>query len=99
MPAKKSKKKKFEKDTNIEAGVSTLQETDHRTPIRGRAGVPPDAWQDQGVGGEAKSDLPYGRPTDDLHPDAIKVRGEKEPYAPDKAEVEAMKRDVKRRKK
>jgi hypothetical protein len=89
MPKKakpKTKKKVFEKDTNIETGFSTLQETDHSTPIRGRDGVPPDVWQDQGqvAEGTAKSDLPYGRPTDDLHPDAVQVRGTRPPGAPAK---------------
>jgi hypothetical protein len=100
MPRKptKPKKKVFEKDTNIETGFSTLQETDHRIPIRGRSGAPPDLWENQieGLAGKAKSDLPFERPTDDLHPDANRVRGTSPPYAPDKQTVEAAKRELKR---
>ena len=69
MPRKsKSKKKVFEHDTTIETGFSTLQEGDHRIPIRGRDGVPPDLWENEieGLAGNAKSDLPFERPTDDL---------------------------------
>jgi hypothetical protein len=97
MP-RKSKKKTFEQDTNIETGFSTLEETDHRIPIRGRSGAPPDVWENEseGLGGKAKSDLPFERPTDDLHPDATRVRGTRPPYAPDKKTVEAAKRELNR---
>jgi hypothetical protein len=100
MPRKsaKPKKKVFEKDTNIETGFSTLQETDHSIPIRGRSGAPPDLWENQneGLAGEAKSDLPFGRPSDDLHPDAARVRGTRAPDAPDKKTVEAARRELNR---
>jgi hypothetical protein len=99
MPRKsKPKKKVFEHDTNIETGFSTLQEGDHRIPIRGSSGAPPDVWENEaeGLAGKAKSDLPFERPTDDLHPDATRVRGTRPPYAPDKKTVEAAKRELKR---
>ncbi|MCU1283957.1 MAG: hypothetical protein JWO13_307 [Acidobacteriales bacterium] len=100
-PAKKSKKKPekvFEKDTNIETGFSTLQETDHRLPIRGDSAAPEDIWENEveGLGGKAKSDLPYGLPTDDVHFDSKKIRGVPEPYAPDKKTVEAARRELNR---
>jgi hypothetical protein len=96
--SKKPKKKVFERDTNIETGFSTLQETDHSIPIRGRSGAPPDLWENQneGLAGKAKSDLPFERPTDDLHPDATRVRGTRPPYAPDKKTVEAARRELNR---
>jgi len=97
-PKKKTKKKVFEKDTSIHTGFSTLGEADHRIPIRGSRGVPPDLWENQieGLSGKAKSDLPFGRPTDDLHPDATKVRGTRAPMAPNKKEIEAEKRALKK---
>jgi hypothetical protein len=99
MPRKsKPKKKIFEKDTNLETGFSTLEETDHRIPIRGGGGVPPDLWENEieGLAGKARSDLPFERPTDDLHPDANAVRGTRPPYAPDKKTVDAARRELKR---
>jgi hypothetical protein len=99
MPRKtKPKKKVFEHDTDIETGFSTLQEGDHRIPVRGNEGVPPDLWENEieGLAGKAKSDLPFERPTDDLHPDANRVRGTRPPYAPDKKTVEAAKRELNR---
>jgi len=96
--SKKPKKKVFEHDTNIESGFSTLQEADHRIPIREGSGAPPDVWENQieGLAGKAKSDLPFERPTDDLHPDATRVRDTRPPYAPDKKTVEAARRELKR---
>ena len=94
--ASKSKKKAFIKDTEIETGFSTLQETDHRLPIRGREAAPPDIWENQveGIAGKARSDLPYGLPTDDLHFDSNRIRGVRPPYAPDKKTVEAARREL-----
>src|SRR5437868_4930168 len=96
--SKKKPAKTFEKDTNLESGFSTLQETDHRIPIRGGGGAPPDLWENEGEGlaGKARSDLPFERPTDDLHPDANAVRGTRPPYAPDKKTVAAARRELDR---
>jgi hypothetical protein len=100
MPRKKtkaqSKKKVFIHDTDIETGFRSLEEGDHRIPIRGREAAPPDIWENEieGIAGKAKSDLPYGLPTDDLHFDSNRIVGVRPPYAPDKKTVEAARHEL-----
>jgi hypothetical protein len=79
--AQKTSKKKAG-GAGIETGFRILDNIDVRTPFSGPAGIPPDRFMDQGLGGDAWSDLPYGRPTDNQHPDGVSVKGLKDAYEP-----------------